>query len=311
METTVYIPTLRAGERLAQTLESLEGQEPRPRVVVVDNSSEGLGVELVRDRFPWVLSVAFGVNLGFGAALNRAVREVPGDPIVFFNDDVSAEPGFIAGLTGALTSPQVGMVAGVLLSEADPGRIDSAGVVADRTLLGFDYLNGEPAEALESAGDPLGPTGGAALYRRSAFEQVGGFDEGIFLYYEDLDLALRMRLAGFSCRLAPSARGIHAYSETLGANTGRKYAMTGWSRGYLLRAYGFGKRPGLLARAIAVEGAICAGQVVFQRTTQGARARLRGWRAGRDVTPRTIPEDGLLEISTREALALRRQRHRA
>jgi GT2 family glycosyltransferase len=311
METTVYIPTLRAGERLAQTLESLERQQPRPRVVVVDNSPEGAGAELVRARFPWVESVAFGVNLGFGAALNRAVREVPGDPIVFFNDDVSAEPGFIAGLTGALTTPEVGMVAGVLLSEADPGRIDSAGVVADRTLLGFDYLNGEPVEALESAGDPLGPTGGAALYRRSAFEQVGGFDEGIFLYYEDLDLALRMRLAGFACRLAPRARGIHAYSETLGANTGRKYAMTGWSRGYLLRAYGLGKRPRLLARAVAVEGAICAGQVVFQHTTQGARARLRGWRAGRRVTPRAIPEDGLLEISAREALALRRRRHRS
>jgi GT2 family glycosyltransferase len=309
VETTVYIPTLRAGERLAQTLESLERQEPRPRVVIVDNSSEGLGEELVRKRFPWALSVAFGENLGFGAALNRGVREVPGDPIVFLNDDVSAEPGFIAGLTEALT-PGVGMVAGVLLSEADPGRIDSAGVVADRTLLGFDYLNGEPVEALDSAGDPLGPTGGAALYRRSAFEQVGGFDEGIFLYYEDLDLSLRMRLAGFDCRLARDARGIHAYSETLGANTGRKYAMTGWSRGYLLRAYGFGKRPLLLARAVAVEGAICAGQIVFQRTAQGTRARLRGWRAGRGVTPRSIPEDGLLDISAREALALRRQRHR-
>ncbi len=310
METTVYIPTLRAGARLAQALESLERQAPKPRVVVVDNSTENLGAELVRDRFPWALSVAFGANLGFGAALNRAVREVPGDPIVFVNDDVSAEPDFIAGLTGALTS-EVGMVAGVLLQEADPGRIDSAGVVADRTLLGFDYLNGEPVEALELADDPLGPTGGAALYRRSAFERVGGFDERIFLYYEDLDLALRMRRAGFGCRLAPSARGIHAYSETLGANTARKYAMTGWSRGYLLRAYGFGRRPRLLARAIAVEGAICAGQVVFQRTAQGARARLRGWRAGRCATPRSAPEDALLDISAREALVLRRRRQRA
>jgi GT2 family glycosyltransferase len=310
VETTVYIPTLRAGERLAQTLRTLERQEPKPRVVVVDNSTEGLGAELVRSSFPWAQSVAFGVNLGFGAALNRAVREVPGDPIVFLNDDVSAEPGFLAGLTGALT-PEAGMVAGVLLREADPGRIDSAGVVADRTLLGFDYLNGEPVEALESAGDPLGPTGGAALYRRSAFEQVGGFDEGIFLYYEDLDLALRMRMAGFGCRLAPGARGLHAYSETLGANSARKYAMTGWSRGYLLRAYGFGRRPLLLARAIAVEGAICAGQVVLQRTAEGARGRLRGWRAGRGVPPRSIPADGLLDISTREALALRRRRHRS
>ncbi|HEV7400580.1 MAG TPA: glycosyltransferase family 2 protein [Solirubrobacterales bacterium] len=308
METTVYIPTLRAGERLAQTLESLERQEPRPRVVIADNSSEGLGAELVRYRFPWALSVAFGENLGFGAALNRAVREVPGDPIVFLNDDVSAEPGFIAGLTEALT-PEAGMVAGVLLSEADPSRIDSAGVVADRTLLAFDHLNGESVEALGSAGDPLGPTGGAALYRRSAFEQVGGFDEGIFLYYEDLDLALRMRLAGFGCRLAPSARGIHAYSETLGAKTGRKYAMTGWSRGYLLRTYGFGRRPALLLRALAAEATICAGQMVSERTAEGLRGRLRGWRAARGVPMRQAPSEGLLDISLRHALALRRIRH--
>jgi|SRR5689334_4359139 len=310
METTVYIPTLRAGDRLAQTLESLERQEPRPRVVVVDNSSEGLGAELVRDRFPWAQSVAFGENLGFGAALNRAVREVPGDPIVFLNDDVSVEPGFVAGLTAAL-APEVGMVAGVLLRESNPGLIDSAGVIADRTLLGFDYLSGEPVEALESAGTPLGPTGGAALYRRSAFEQVGGFDEAIFAYYEDLDLALRLRQAGVGCRLASGARGIHAYSETLGANSGHKYALTGWSRGYLLRAYGFGGRPRLLTRAVAVETAICAGQIVFQRTARGARARLRGWRAGRKAPRRSVPKDGLLDISAGEALALRRQRHRS
>jgi N-acetylglucosaminyl-diphospho-decaprenol L-rhamnosyltransferase len=307
VETTVYIPTLRAGERLALTLESLERQEPRPRVVVVDNSAEGVGGELVRDRFPWAQSVAFGVNLGFGAALNRGVREMPGDPIVFLNDDVSAEPGFIAGLTKALT-PGVGMVAGVLLSEADPGRIDSAGVVADRTLLGFDYLNGEPVEALDSAGDPLGPTGGAALYRRSAFEQVGGFDEGIFLYYEDLDLALRMAAAGSRCALAPDARAVHAYSASLGAASGRKYAATGWSRGYMLRRYGVTADRRLAARALAVEAVLCAGQLLRDRTAGGIGGRVRGWRAGAGLERRDSGAAPLLDLGAREALALRRRR---
>jgi GT2 family glycosyltransferase len=308
MRPTIYIPTLRAGERLARTLSALESQQSRPEVVLADNSDEGLGVALARERFPWVRGVAFGENLGFGKALNRAVREQPGDPIVFLNDDVSVEPGFVNGLLHALT-PDVDMVAAVLLSERDPTRIDSAGVVADRTLLGFDYLSGEPVEALAGASDPLGPTGGAALFRHGAFERVGGFDERIFLYYEDVDLALRMRLTGARCRLAPDARGLHAYSETLGANTGRKYAMTGWSRGYLLRAYGFGGRPGLLSRAIMGETAICAGQIISERTTQGLHGRLRGWRAGRDATRRPLPTEGLLDISLREALALRHRRH--
>lgn len=308
MRPTVYIPTLRAGARLARTLRALETQDPRPEVVIADNSEDGLGAKLAQESFPWVRVAEFGANLGFGAALNRAVREEPGDPIVFLNDDVTVEEGFMAALLEAL-EPGVDSVAAVLLREREPGRIDSAGVMADRTLLGFDYLSGEPVDALASAIDPLGPTGGAALYRRDVFEQVGGFDEGIFLYYEDLDLALRARQAGASCRLAPAARGLHAYSETIGANTGRKYAMTGWSRGYLLRVYGFGGRPALLARALAGEAAICAGQMLTETTTQGLRGRLRGWKAAREVPLRKVPADGLLDISLREALALRRQRH--
>jgi GT2 family glycosyltransferase len=308
MKPTFYIPTLRAGERLARTLSALEEQVPRPDVVIADNSDEGLGAALARERFPWVRVTEFGENLGFGAALNRAVREQPGDPIVFLNDDVTVEPGFVAALLAAL-EPGIDSVAAVLLREREPERIDSAGVVADRTLLGFDYLCGEPVSTLDSALDPLGPTGGAALYRREAFERVGGFDEGIFLYYEDLDLGLRMRLAGSRCRLAPAARGLHAYSETLGANTGRKYAMTGWSRGYLLRTYGFSTRPALLARALLGEAAICAGQLLSERTAEGLRGRLRGWRAARQVPRRQVPPDGLLDISLSQALALRRRRH--
>ena len=186
--------------------------------------------------------------------------------------------------------------------------IDSAGVVADRAILGFDYLSGRRVGDLESATDPLGPTGGAALYRRTAFERVGGFDERIFAYYEDLDLALRMRLAGARCRLAPEARGLHAYSETLGANTARKYAMTGWSRGYMMRTYGLGRKPALLARAVAIEVVICMGQILFARTTSGLRARLRGWHAGRAAPHRAIPTDGLLDIPFNEALTMKRRR---
>ncbi|HEX3324650.1 MAG TPA: glycosyltransferase family 2 protein [Solirubrobacterales bacterium] len=308
MKPTVYIPTLRAGERLARTLAALERQPQRPDVVVADNSPERLGGKLVRESFPWARAVEFGENLGFGRALNRAVREQPGDPIVFLNDDVTAEEDFVSGLTEAL-EPDVEMVAAVLLRERDPARIDSAGVVADRTLLGFDYLSGEPVEALAGAADPLGPTGGAALFRLDAFEQVGGFDERMFLYYEDLDLALRVRRAGGRCRLAPAARGLHAYSETLGANSARKYTMTGWSRGYMLRVYGFGGKPALLSRAIAAEAAICAGQILSERTTAGLRGRLRGWHAGRQVPQRRLPSEGLLTMSLREALAQRLRRH--
>ncbi len=200
------------------------------------------------------------------------------------------------------------MVAGVLLAERDPRFIDSAGSIADRTLMGFDYLNGEPREAARSAAAPLGPSGGAALFSRSAFESVGGFDERIFLYYEDLDLALRLRARGARCALAPDAAAVHAYSRTLGAASGAKYAHTGWSRGYMLRRYGVMGRPRDALRVLAAEGVLCAGQLLRDRTVSGLKGRLRGWRDARGLPARTAVAEGLSDLSLGEALALRRAR---
>ena len=200
------------------------------------------------------------------------------------------------------------MVAGVLVQEREPGLIDSAGVVADHTLMGFDHLHGEPVAAAAGAPDPLGPTGGAALYRREAWEAVGGFDERIFLYYEDLDLALRIAAGGGRCRLAAAARALHAYSPGLGAASAAKYARTGWSRGYMLRRYGVMRDPGLALRALACEAAIGGGQLLRDRTSAGLRGRLRGFRAGAGLDRREVGAAPLLDLTVREALALRRRR---
>ncbi len=246
-------------------------------------------------------------NLGFGPAINRAVAARPADPVILLNNDIECEPRLIEAMLEARAGG-ADSVAGVLLQERDPGLIDSAGVVADETLMGFDYLHGEPVASAASAPDPLGPTGGAALYSRSAFEAVGGFDERIFLYYEDLDLALRMAAAGVRCRLAADARAIHAYSSSLGAGSGEKYARTGWSRGYMLRRYGVMRRPGRALRALACEAALCAGQVLGDRTARGVAGRIEGWRAGAGLERREAAGAPLLDISAREALRLRRRR---
>jgi N-acetylglucosaminyl-diphospho-decaprenol L-rhamnosyltransferase len=304
---TIYIPNLDGGDRLPALLRSLGSQTRPARVVVADNGSTDGSQALLRREFPEVTLLEMGENLGFGPALNRAIAVERGDPIGLLNNDVVCEPRFLE----AILEPLAGgaeMVAGVLLTERDPRLIDSAGVIADRTLMGFDYLNGEPREAAEAAPDPLGPTGGAALYSRAAFESVGGFDERIFVYYEDLDLALRLRAAGARCELAAGATAVHAYSRTLGAASGAKYARTGWSRGYMLRRYGVMERPRDALRVIAAEGAICAGQILVDRTSKGLGGRLRGWRDGRGLPRREAPSRGLSELSLHQALRLRRAR---
>lgn len=306
MGPAVYIPNFNGGELLARALESLRAQTREVDVVVVDNGSVDGSDSMVAERFPEVTLLRLGENVGFGAALNRAVESHPGDPVILFNNDAEAEPTFVEALLGGL-GEGIDSVAGVLVQERDPGLIDSAGVVADATLMGFDHLHGEPLDALAGAPDPLGPTGGAALYRHAAFEAVGGFDERIFLYYEDLDLALRLAARGGRCRLAGEARALHAYSASLGAASGAKYARTGWSRGYMLRRYGVMRHPRLALRVLACEAAICAGQIARDHTAQGLSGRLRGFRAGAGLPVETAG-GSLLDLSTREALALRRRR---
>lgn len=303
----VYIPNFNGAAQLGRTLRGLAAQTVPVEVVVADNGSSDDSLELARRELPEVRIVELGRNLGFGPALNRAVAEHPAEALILLNNDAEPEPRFVEALLDGLGAG-VDSVAGVLLQERAPELIDSAGVVADKTLMGFDYLHGEPAIAAETAPDPLGPTGGAALYRRAAFEALGGFDERIFLYYEDLDLALRLAAAGGRCRLAPEARALHAYSASLGAASAAKYARTGWSRGYMLRRYGVMRQPGKALRALACEGAIGAGQLLRDRTTAGISGRLRGWRDGAGLEPRDAEGAPLLDLSAREALALRRQR---
>jgi N-acetylglucosaminyl-diphospho-decaprenol L-rhamnosyltransferase len=307
MRPAVYIPNYNGAARLGATLRSL-GEQSRPvDVVVVDNGSNDDSLELLREEHPEVAVLALERNLGFGPAINRAVAEHPADPLILLNNDAAAEPRFVEALLDA-AAEGVQAVAGVLTQERDRGLIDSAGVVADRTLMGFDYLHGEPVAALANAPDPLGPTGGAALYAHSTFTAVGGFDERIFLYYEDLDLALRMAAAGARCRLAGDARAVHAYSASLGAGSGEKFAHTGWSRGYMLRRYGVMARPRDAARVLATEGALCAGQLLLDHSAKGIGGRLRGWRQGGGERPGAPDRGRLLEISAREALTLRRHR---
>lgn len=310
MTATVYIPNLNGAEVLSAALESLRRQTVEAQVVVVDNGSQDGSPRIVRSRFPECKLVELGRNLGFGRALNEGIHRHRGDPIVLVNNDVECESGFIEALLGPLEGG-AGMVAGVLVQAAQPDRIDSAGVIVDRTLMGFDYLHGSPAEAALEAPAPLGPTGGAALFTRAAFERAGGFDERIFAYYEDVDLAVRMRIQGEICAIAGGARALHRFSSTLGATSGRKYALTGWSRGYLLRRYGVLRNPRLAARALAGEAAVCAGQLVRDRTARGLTGRLRGWRDARSLPTRETPEELLLDISARQAIAMRAGRQRA
>jgi GT2 family glycosyltransferase len=290
-QVSVVVPTLNGAPILAELLASLERQTLAHEVVVVDNGSTDFTRKMVCERFPNVRLLSLLNNVGFARAVNRGVDAAAGETLVFLNNDVVCEPTFLERLCAAIMpANDIVMAAGVLLQAREPSRIDTAGIEFDPTLLAFDYLHGAPAAVLDNGvQDPIGPCAGAAAFDRKAFESVGGFDENIFAYLEDVDLVVRLLAAGGRCRLAPDAIGVHRHSATLGPRSRKKNELISWSRGYMIGKYRLHESPGLLARTVAGEAIAALGKVVLDRAGIGIRPRIAGWRFGISVPRAPLP----------------------
>lgn len=308
MRAWVVIPTFDGRERLLEALASLHRQTLQPAgITVVDNASSDGTAEAVVAEFPDVEVVRSERNLGFGRAINLGVASLPpeAEAVVLVNNDCICEPQFVEELVRPLGDPAVGMVAGVLLQGAAPDLIDSAGIELDTTLGSWDHLWNRPVEELEGAADPVGPCGGAAAYRLSAFRELGGFDETIFAYWEDVELALRFREAGWRCVLARDARALHEHSQTIGAASPTARQLEAFGRGYVLAKYRVGGRSILRRLKIAaLDWPVLLVHLVVRREAAPTRARLRARALGLRAGPRRAPLE-LATIGFREALGRR------
>jgi N-acetylglucosaminyl-diphospho-decaprenol L-rhamnosyltransferase len=290
MEITVIVPTVRGGPQLRRLLDSLDAQTVPHQTIVIENGSlngsgaKRAGVDLIRLDY----------NIGFGRAVNLAAERAEGTALVLINDDCVCDASFLEEITRPL-APADGtvMVAGVLRSADLAGRIDTAGMELDATLLPFDYLNGASLEILETGVPaPIGPSAAAAAFDRDAYVEIGGFDEHLFAYWEDVDLVLRLRSAGATCALAPQALGTHEHSATLGSGSQMKNYLMGFGRAYVLRKWGvLGLRR--LPQVAVRELVLCAGQALVDHNVAGVLGRIHGFRAAREVERRAYPDEVL------------------
>jgi N-acetylglucosaminyl-diphospho-decaprenol L-rhamnosyltransferase len=274
-------------------LEALAAQTQAHRVIVVDNASPDDSRQAIRTRFPDVEMLELGTNSGFAVACNIGIARGVGEAVVLLNNDVIVPPRFLAQLLAPLAADShLGSVASVLLKPGQP-IIDSAGLAADPTLAGFPRLQGFPERAVTTRHPMLlGPTGAAGAYRRRALADVGGLDERIFLYQEDLDLALRLCAAGWSSVLASEACAVHLGSSTAGQGSAWQRHHAAISRGYMLRRYGV-LRGRWAARALATEAIVVAGDAALSHDFAALSGRLAGWRAGGQLVARRAPNDAL------------------
>jgi GT2 family glycosyltransferase len=193
---------------LAALLPTLGDQD---ELIVVDNASLDASADVARRH--GVRVERLQRNIGFGAACNHAARQSEADMLVFLNPDTMPLPGWLDGLLDGLRHAD--LVTAKLLHLSDPSRIDAFG--NDLHISGIPTCRawGEPSTSRTSVEDVAAVSGACFAIRRSLFEQLGGFDERLFLYYEDDDLSLRARLAGFRCIAVPHAIVLHDHRPGL------------------------------------------------------------------------------------------------
>jgi len=302
----VVVPVYGGWELTRRLLETLAAQTVPHRVVVVDNDSPDDSADRVASEWSSVDLVRMGANRGYAAAVNAGSAAGSGEAVVVLNNDIEADPSFLERLVAPLEQDAgLGMTAPLLLRPGR-GQVDGAGLVADATLAAWPRLQGRPvAQAGEEDGLLAGPSGAAGAFRREALEAVGGFDERIFMYQEDLDAVLRLRAAGWGAAFVPDAVAVHLGGSSAGRRSAWQRRQFAFARGYLLRRWGV-LRGSTVVRAALTELAVVGGDLVASRDLAGLRGRVAGWRAARGLPRHEMPAEGLDPMGWRESLGRRR-----
>jgi GT2 family glycosyltransferase len=216
----VLIVNWNGGDLLRQCLESLAQHRRQPdHVIVVDNGSTDESLKLAEAFLHSVELIRLSENVGFARANNLAAEAARRfDALALLNPDATADPGWLEALVAAAErAPETAAFASRMLLAPTPEYLDGAG--DSYHVSGRAWRNGHGSLAKEwpaSDREVFGPCAAAALYRREAFDEAGGFDERYFCYFEDVDLAFRLRLYGHRCVYVHAAVVHHHGSASSG-----------------------------------------------------------------------------------------------
>lgn len=210
---SVVIPSWNGGEMLAEVLHGLEAQELRSfEVIVVDDASTDGSVAHAQQVCRPFRTVVHEQNHGFAAACNAGAEAANGELIAFLNNDAVPEPGWLRELVACIDRhPEAACVDSKLYRRDSDHVIDGAGDAFTWGLKAYRRGAGEHDDGGYAQEEQiLLASGAASLWRADAFRRLGGFAEEFFAYYEDVDLSLRARRAGYEIWFCPGAVAWHA-----------------------------------------------------------------------------------------------------
>ncbi len=249
-------------EELSRTLPALlselgDGDE----VIVVDNDSDDGTPEAVAALAPAARLVQTGRNAGFAGACNEGGRTARGDLLVILNPDAAPLPGFGEAIRRPWVEERGWAAWQALVADEGGTRINSAGNPIHFTGIVWAGMHGRALEEAPPAGEVPALSGACLAIPRRTWEEVGGFPGEFFLYHEDVDLSLRLRLAGGVLGIEPSAVVDHEYEFGAREHKWRWLERNRWA--FLIRVYPTSLlgllAPALLATELALLPASFAG----------------------------------------------------
>lgn len=202
---------------LGKSLLSLEknAQDIDYEVIIVDNNSTDGSQEFIKNHFPSIKFICNEENLGFAKANNQGIRESKGEYILLLNTDTSINPGALRVLLQEMRgSSDIGGIGPALLMEKDDyqvsfGRkINFFSELLQKSFLNTYYKMKLKRDKREREVNWL--SGACLLIKKSILKEVGLFDENFFLYFEDIDLCLRIRENGWRLVYLPQAEVFHS-----------------------------------------------------------------------------------------------------
>ena len=298
--------TFRHGAALRRPLAALVGElREGDELIVVDNASGDATPDVAAEVAPAARVLRNAENAGFPAACNVGAATASGDLLVFLNPDAAVAPGWREAIARPLDD-RLGWAAWQALVSAEEGRVvNTRGGVVHFTGIAWAGGAGEPlgqparrtssspsAPQTRTSADPASAPGfvsGACLaIPRAEFERLGGFAGDFFLYHEDVDLSLRVKLAGGTLGVAADALVDHDYDFDKGPAKWRYLERNRWAT--LIRTFPASLllllAPALLATELAVTASAMANGWLGQKVRAkldvlGALPRL--WRERREI----------------------------
>jgi N-acetylglucosaminyl-diphospho-decaprenol L-rhamnosyltransferase len=266
---SVLIVAWSSGKELRRTLPPLLAElRDEDELIVVDNESPDDSAAVVEELAPRAKIVRMGRNCGFAGGVDVGASAARGDLLVILNPDAMPLPGWGEAirrpwLEGRGWSAWQGLVAG-----ADGTTINSAGNPVHFTGIVWAGMHDEPIAAVPGPGEVTALSGACLAVPLEVWRRVGGLAERFFMYHEDVDLSLRLRLAGEAVGIEPAAVVAHDYEFT--ASAGNKWRWLERNRlATLVRVYPGALllllAPALLATEVALFAAAAAGGWVGQK----------------------------------------------